>query len=122
GTFLLSGTAGTAPAWELTSRQNPDYPPHDDEDAYLIAGTTGSLGIPTMRLKVYPGARSWYEPFDISVGPLDRSDPLANQVAHFADVIRGRAEPVVSGRDGLKALEVVEAITRAAESGDTVTL
>jgi predicted dehydrogenase len=96
--------------------------PHDDEDAYLITGTTGSLGIPTMRLKVYPCARSWYERFDISVVPLDRADPLANQVAHLADVIRGRTEPVVSGRDGLKALRVTQAVSEAAASGEIVRL
>jgi predicted dehydrogenase len=122
GTFLLSDTAATARSWELTSREDPDYPPHEDEDAYLIAGTTGSLGIPTMRLKVYPGTRSWYEPMDRSVVPLERADPLANQVANFAEVIRGRVAPVVSGRDGLKALAVVEAIRRAADTGGTVTV
>jgi predicted dehydrogenase len=122
GTFLLSDTAAAARSWELTAGEDPAYPAHDDEDAYLIAGTTGSLGIPTLRLRVYRGTRSWYEPMDRSVVPRDHADPLANQVAHFADVIRGRAAPIVSGRDGLKALAVVEAIRQAADSGRLVTV
>jgi predicted dehydrogenase len=120
GTFLLSDAAGSARSWEQTSRENTDYPTYGDEDAYLIAGTTGSLAIPTMRLKVFPGTRSWYEPFDTSTVPLDRTDPLANQVTHFAAVIRGTAEPIVSGRDGLNTLRVTEAVSEAARTGRVV--
>jgi len=89
GTFLLSDTAASARSWEQTSGENPDYAGYPDEDCYHIAGTMGSLSIPTMRLKVYTGARSWYSPFDSSVAAVDRSDPLVHQIAHFADVIRG---------------------------------
>jgi predicted dehydrogenase len=66
---------------------------------------------------VFPGKRSWYEPFETSRLGLDRTDPLANQVEHFAAVIRGEAEPIVSGRDGLNTLRVTEAVTEAARTG-----
>jgi len=119
GTFLLSDTAGSARSWEQTSRENTDYPAYADEDAYVIAGTTGSLAVPTMRLKVFPGTRSWYAPFETSTLAVDRTDPLANQVEHFAAVIRGEA-PIVSGRDGLDTLRVTEAISEAAATGQLV--
>jgi predicted dehydrogenase len=48
---------------------------------------------------------------------LDRTDPLANQIEHFAAVIRGAAHPIVSGRDGLNTLRVTEAVTEAARTG-----
>jgi predicted dehydrogenase len=120
GTFMLSDTAGSARSWEQTSRENTDYPTYDDEDAYVIVGTTGSLAIPTMRLKVFAGKRSWYEPFGTSTLDLNRTDPLANQVEHFAAVIRGQAQPIVSGRDGLNTLRVTEAVTEAARTGQIV--
>jgi predicted dehydrogenase len=120
GTFMLSDTAASARSWEQTSRENKSYASYGDEDAYVIAGTNGSLAIPTMRLKTFPGKRSWWEPFDTSVAELDRSDPLANQIEQFAAVIRGEAEPVVSGRDGLKALKVTEAVTEAGRTGEIV--
>jgi predicted dehydrogenase len=120
GTFMLSDTAASARSWEQTSRENMDYPTYGDEDAYVIAGTTGSLAIPTMRLKVFPDKRSWYEPFETSVMEVDRTDPLANQIDHFAAVIRGEAEPVVSGRDGLNTLRVTDAVTEAARTGQIV--
>jgi len=120
GTFMLSDTAASARSWEQTSQENKDYPTYEDEDCYHIAGTTGSLSVPTMRLKVFPGKRSWYEPFEISTEQIERTDPLANQVEHFAAVIRGEAEPIVSGRDGLKTLRVIEAVTEAAKTGQIV--
>ena len=47
-------------------------------------------------------------------------DPLERQIAHFADVIRGNAKPLVSARDGLQNLRVVDAIVEAAKSGSVV--
>ena len=120
GTFLLSDTAASARSWEQTSEENPSYPSYPDEDAYHIAGTTGSLSVPTMRLKVFSGTRSWWEPFDASTVEVERTDPLAIQVEHFAAVIRGEAEPVCSGRDGLKALRVVDAVVESARTGQPV--
>jgi predicted dehydrogenase len=122
GTFLLSDTAASARSWEQTSRENTSYPTYGDEDAYHIAGTRGSLSVPTMRLKIFEGTRSWWEPFATSTESLERSDPLANQVEHFAAVIRGEVEPICSGRDGLRTLQVVDAVVEAARTGRPVDL
>jgi predicted dehydrogenase len=122
GTFLLSDTAASARSWEQTAQENLTYAHYPDEDCYHLAGTRGSLSVPTMRLKVYPGARSWWEPFETSTVELERSDPLANQVAHFAAVIRGEAEPICSGRDGLTTLRVVDAVVQSARTGLPVDL
>ena len=73
-----------------------------------------------MRVRVFPGERSWSQPFDSSVEDTDRSDPLANQVAHFASVINGTADPICTGRDGLNALRVVEAVVESARTGAVV--
>lgn len=121
GTFLLSDAAASARSWEQTSREDAAYPTYD-EDCYLIAGTDGSLAIPTMRLKVYPGKRSWWEPFAVSEVELAREDPLAGQLAHFREVIRGEAAPLVSGRDALRTLRVVHAVGEAAATGRPVSI
>jgi predicted dehydrogenase len=124
GTFMLSDTAACARSWEQTSKENKAYASYDDEDAYVVMGTHGSLSIPTMRLRTYARDedRSWFKPFDTDVLPVQHADPLALQIAHFADVIRGKAQPLVSGRDGLMNLRVVDAIARAARDGGTVTI
>jgi predicted dehydrogenase len=122
GTFLLSDAAASPRSWEQTSQENLSYPTYSDEDCYHLAGTRGSLSVPTMRLKVYEGERSWWQPFETSTVELNRSDPLANQIEHFAAVIRGEAEPICSGRDGLKTLLVVDAVVESATTGRPVDL
>lgn len=122
GTFLLSDTAASARSWEQTSQENSAYATYADEDAYVIMGTEGSLAVPTMRLKRYGRKedRSWFKPFLCETRSVARVDPLAVQIEHFAAVIRGDAAPLVSGRDGLQNLRVVDAIERAVKSGATV--
>jgi predicted dehydrogenase len=122
GTFLLSDTAASAKSWEQTSQENEAYPTYADEDAYVVMGTHGSLAVPTMRLKRYVRKedRSWFKPFQSETIPLQRTDPLAAQIEHFVAVIRGDADPLVTGRDGLQNLRVTDAIIEAAKTGGTV--
>ena len=124
GSFLLSDTTANTRSWEQTSQENKAYAHDADEDCYVIAGTLGNLSVPTMRLKSYdqPDACSWFNPMHCETVTLERQDPLALQMAHFVEVIRNHAEPLVSARDGLQNLLVVEAIMQAAETGQSVTL
>ena len=52
----------------------------------------------------------------------DLSDPLINQIKHFASVIRKNALPLVSGREGLRTLAAIEAIQIAAKTGRKIQL
>jgi predicted dehydrogenase len=123
GTFMLSDTAASAKSWEQTSQENKAYPSYDDEDCYTVSGTLGSLSIPTMRMKTYASEedRSWWKPFAESEIPVQREDPIALQMTHFAQVLQGQCAPRVSARDGLQNLRVTEAIAQAAQSGTTIT-
>ena len=122
GTFLLSDTAGSAKSWEQTSQENKSYSTYPDEDCYVIVGTNGSLSVPTMRIKYYAGKeeRSWWKPFLTRTEEFERIDPLAAQIEHFAAVIRGDAEPLVTARDGLQNLRVTDAIAEATRTGRIV--
>jgi predicted dehydrogenase len=122
GTFLLSDTAASPKSWEQTSQEDKAYPTYPEEDAYVVIGSDGSLAVPTMRLHYYgkKESRSWYNAFETKTFPLDRTDPLAVQIEHFAAVIRGEVKPLVSGRDGLQNLRVTDAIVEAAQTGNTV--
>ena len=124
GTFMLSDTAASARSWEQTSQEDSNYPTYSDEDCYVIAGTDGSLAIPTMRLRTYvsKAERSWYKPFQNEKVEIERADPLQRQFENFCAVIRDEAKPVVPGRDGLQNLRVIEAIKQAVRSGVTAQL
>jgi predicted dehydrogenase len=122
GSFMLSDTAACPRSWEQTSQENKAYPTYEDEDCYVIAGTNGSLSVPTMRLKTYPRPedRSWWKPFEVGTVGMVREDPIKHQMEHFGAVVRGEAAPLVSARDGLANLVVTEAIVEAAKSGCVV--
>ena len=124
GSFMLSDTAACPRSWEQTSQENKAYPTYEDEDCYVIAGTNGSLSVPTMRLKTYarPQDRSWWKPFQVGRVAITREDPIRLQMEHFGAVVRGEAQPVVSAADGLANLRVTEAITEAARTGAIVRL
>lgn len=122
GTFLLSDTAAATSSWEQTSGENSSYARAADQDCYLIAGTRGSIGVPTMRLRTYRGAPSWWHPFDVEVLAVGRADPLARQLAHFCAVIACNEAPHVSGREGLQTLRVTLAIKESASAGHGIAL
>jgi predicted dehydrogenase len=54
---------------------------------------------------------------DHKVLPVQRDDPLALQIDHFAEVALGKARPLVTGQDGLAALKIIQAIKQAAATG-----
>lgn len=115
GTINLSDTIVAPWSWELTARENPAYPPTPNA-CYLIGGTHGSLELPGLRIWHNQTQRSWWNPIDATQLQHQFEDPLINQIRQFASVIRGEEAPLVSGRDGLQALRVINAIKQSAES------
>lgn len=124
GTFILSDTAASDHSWEHTVGEDSSFDPAhaSDVDCYHLTGTLGSLSIPTMRLRCFrgPADQSWHKPLERSTVAVEMVDPLEQQMEHFGAVVRGEAKPLVSARDGLQNLRVVEAIIEAAQTGRTV--
>ncbi len=125
GTFTLSDTVAAPRSWEQTSGENTAYPRSPSEDCYFVAGTKGSLAVPTMRTWRYAdgsGEPGWWTPFVEGQLPVNAIDPLAAQLDHFCDVISGKAAPIVTVADALQSLLTVEAIRQSIATGDTVFL
>lgn len=118
GTVNVCDSAVAPWSWELTARENPAYPA-TGQDCYWIGGTHGSLSLPNLTLWTNPDRRSWWEPISGTKMPFDFSDPLILQAEQFGRVVRREEEPIVSGRDGLAALAVIEAIKLSAMTGET---
>ena len=114
-TITVSDSIVSPWSWELTSREYPIYPA-TNESCYLIGGSKGALSIPDMRLWQHDGGTSWWKPIKATTMPVSSSDPLINQIAHFEEVIRGRAAPLVTAEEGLRTLRVIEAIQIAAQT------
>ena len=107
GTLTVSDSIAAPWSWEHTSREHPVYPV-TNESCYRIGGTLASLSIPDMALWSHVGAPDWWSPISAEHAPRPAADPLVNQIAQFAEVIRGEAQPLVSGREGLETLKVIE--------------
>ena len=116
GTVSISDTVSAPWSWEMTAGENPAYP-KTAEAAYRIGGTHGALSVPDLKLWSHPGARSWWAPIEAQDRGVAADDPLAAQLAHFLEVVAGRAAPSVTGHDGMRNLAVLEAIKRACASG-----
>ena len=112
GTFILSDTAASSKSWEMTSGENSAYPHHPTDNCYHFSGTRGSLDFPSLMTRTYaPDVDpSWWKPFDSGRLSFSPQDPLALQLEHFLDVVRGEAAPLVSLRDGYANMQVIEAI------------
>ncbi len=120
-TFSVSDTVASPWSWEMTAGENPAYP-STPQSCYMIGGTKASLAIPDMRLWKHEEAGHWKQPISATSFPGSNTDPLVAQMKHFSNVIRGYEKPLISGEEGLKSLNVVEAIKMSANSGETIYL
>ncbi|RAL14108.1 Gfo/Idh/MocA family protein [Aspergillus homomorphus CBS 101889] len=126
GTFLVCDATPAPWSFEAGTGENPLIPRVDGpggEGFYRIFGERGSLSVPDMRRWSYEGRaqRSWNEELVVERVEVDTGKtPFALQLEHFVDVVGGRAEPVCSGEEGLRALVVVEAIAKALRTGQVV--
>jgi len=119
GTISISDSIVAPWSWELTSRENPAYPA-TCESCYQFGGTLGALSLPDLRVWRHDAAPDWWTPISATTLIAGSDDPLAAQARHFAEVIRGEAESLVSGAEGLRSLQVVEAVQTSAGSGNPV--
>ena len=122
GALLCSDTASSPWSWELSSRENPQFP-YAGSDCYQVTGTLGALAVPSLRhYRHEEGEQSWNAPLGEQCYAVAPADPFVRQMHNFGAVIRGDAAPTVSGREGLKTLTTVMAIARSVETGATVRL
>ena len=119
GTVNLCDAAAAPWSWELTAHENPVYD-KTDRNCYWIAGSRKSLAVPRLDVWQHDGDQGWWAPIRSTRIPVQPADPMVRQIEQFAEVIRGKQSPLVSGADGLSALRVVEAIKRAAREGKAI--
>lgn len=123
GTVTLSDRAVAPWSWELTAGERTSYDfPRTGQDCYFLAGTKGALGVPSLRLWRQEEAQDWQAPLPEESASVKDGNPIRNQAAHFAEVIRGRADPLITARDAARTLEATLAVTRSAATGREVTL
>jgi len=107
-TLVGSDSAVSPWGWDQATEDDPTFPYHPGQPCLLIAGSRGALSVPDMSLFTQPEP-SWLAPVEATQYPIDGADAFARQLAHFADVAAGRAQPLVTAEDALRSLEIVRA-------------
>ncbi|KAF2644708.1 hypothetical protein P280DRAFT_535311 [Massarina eburnea CBS 473.64] len=113
GTFILSDAVISPHNFESGTGENPMIP-ELGRDCYRILGSEGSLSFPDMTRWKYPGKRDWSETLDCErIIVPETKIPFELQIEHFVKVIRGDQEPSCTGRAGLRAVAVCEAVRKS---------
>lgn len=119
---LLTSDCTPAPwNWDLAAGEAAHYP-RQAVDSHQVCGTEASLGLPSLDLWRYRGARGWHEPLTRERTTLHAGDPYQLQLTHLRAVAEGREPPLCSGLDGLRTLQATLAVHEAAASGRAVDL
>jgi predicted dehydrogenase len=121
GTITVSDATPAPWSWELSSGENAAYP-REHQPCYLFAGTEGSLAVPIMAQWTYAGRDGWNTPLVRSELASATMDPLVEQLRHFLAVIDRRENPLVPVEDAMQTLAVVEAVHKAARTGERILL
>ncbi|WP_439371673.1 Gfo/Idh/MocA family protein [Bradyrhizobium sp. PMVTL-01] len=119
GTVTVSDATPAPWSWELSSGENPAYP-KQDQPCYIFSGSEGSLSVPNMELWSYAREPGWYAPLSRETALPPAFDPLVEQLRHFCAVIRGHEQPLITAEDATGTLAVVESVSEAARTGQTI--
>jgi predicted dehydrogenase len=118
---LIMGFAPQAVAHQLIATLNLDLIRHDTTRACIAIGETGSLrwdGL-TGQVMVYSAnGTTWRELFHHQ---HQRDDSYQAEWKNFLACVSGSETPVISGEDGLRVLEIIEAARNSAASDGRVT-
>lgn len=109
-TIAFADSALSPWGFEAGTGENPNIGT-TGEDYLRITGSKGAVAFPS--LTVWAGAEDWSQPVTASRGEAAPNVPLVAQLEHFADVVAGRAAPLVNAADATESLRVTLQIEAA---------
>lgn len=120
--YFLSDGVPSPWSYDLNVKENPKFH-HHEANCYKIFGSEGSLSFPDFYFYSYDDEKyGWEYPLVIEKIPVEDNDPMTEELKHFIDVLRGKAEPAVTGEDALETLKVIKAIKLSSEKGEAVAI
>lgn len=83
-----------------------------------------SLVVTSSQLLEYDASNLFDIPLEHNIRKFSvkRQEPLKREMQDFIKAVKGEHDPLVTGEDGLKSMEVVEAAYKSMKSGDVVRL
>lgn len=117
---LILGFAARADGSQLIGTLNMDFIRHDTTRLCTAIGEKGSLrwnGLTGTVEKFEVGAKEWRELFRHQ---HQRDDSYLAEWQHFLTCIKEQKVPLISGEDGLRVLQIIEAARAASQTGSQV--
>lgn len=117
---LILGFVPTEEDGQLVGTASLDFIRHDTTRRCTAIGENGSLrwnGLTGVVELFEVGGKDWQELFR---NQHQRNDSYLAEWQHFLACVNGKKSPLISGEDGLKVLQIIEAVRRASESGGRI--
>ena len=122
GSFILSDQATSPWAWELATGETVFFP-HTGQNSVRFMGTKAALDFPNLTLWQHGDeAPDWNHLITPDPIEMKLEDAYILQIAHFAAVIAGRADPIISAADATATLRTTLAVFDAASAGKRISL
>ena len=119
---LIFGFKPNYDGHQIIANLNLDFIRHDRTRACTAIGETGTLrwnGV-TNTVDVYDQkTRNWAEVYNMKI---DNDETFVSEWKNFIDSVNSRRDPFVTGVDGLRVLEVVEAARESAPTGNQMNI
>lgn len=113
GTAISTDAAVSPWCWDLTSGYGAYFPAPPSQDTYFISGTEAAIALPSLTVFRHDDGNHWQLPVTTSTLARHDVNPYAAQLAHFVNVARGDANPVISAEDAYRTLAAAIAIDNA---------
>lgn len=117
---LILGFAAKEDGSQLVGTLNMDCIRHDTTRLCTAIGESGSLrwnGLTGVVEKFEAGAKEWRELFRYQ---HQRDDSYLAEWQHFLTCVKEQKTPLISGEDGLRVLQIIEAARAASHTGSQV--
>ncbi|MFM9888748.1 MAG: hypothetical protein ACKVQT_37470 [Burkholderiales bacterium] len=86
----------------------------------MITGTRGALTVPSLEICWHEPGQGWGQALTRKRIPYIPEDAYIARMRDFAQVITGKAAPIVSGEEDLRTLAATLAISASAATGQPV--
>ena len=119
---LLLGFVPDADGHQLIGTVNLDFIRHDTTRLCTAIGENGSLrwnGLTGVVEQFEAGSKAWRELF---CQPHQRDDSYLAEWRHFLACVSGQESPLITGEEGLRVLQIIDAACQSSESGSQVHL
>lgn len=117
---LIIGFMQGDDGYQLIGALNMDFVRHDTTRLCTAIGEYGSLrwnGLTGVIEKFEMGSEKWIEVYH---HPHQRNDSYIAEWKHFIDCVHGKAVPLITGEDGFKVLQIIDAARKSSECGEQV--